>query len=524
MKNRLRNFALSILASAAMLASAQSLVLLHTNDTHSHIDADNGVGGVLQRKSIVDSIRKAEKNVVFIDAGDIVQGTLYYKLFRGQVEYPLMERLGYDIQVLGNHEFDNGIDELANYYTREGAAKLSANYDFSKTPLKGVFDPCLIKTIGGKKVGFFGLNLDPEGIIGGANSRGLGFKDIIETANSTAALLRKKGCKLVVAVSHIGYKDDTGRDLPTDPMVAAKSRGIDIIIGGHSHQMISPESPEPNVVRNLDGKPVLIAQTGRYGANLGYIKLDISHPEKATARLIPVAGVDSSKFDRGIMTYLKPYKHVVDSVNARWIADCAVSMINSKNYDESVRLSNMVADIAQRYACEKLDSIDSPDMPAYTDLAIMNSGGIRLPFPKGAVTEGQVLSAFPFTNRMVIVEISGRDLKALLHEAAHHGGQAVSVEAKLAYDPKRNLLTGALIGGQPIDDERTYYVATLDYLADGGDYMPEFKRGKRIWTDDVDFCAPAMEYIVRLGRQGIPLLPDPRKRIFLPETAPAAGK
>lgn len=151
MKNRLRNFALSILASAAMLASAQSLVLLHTNDTHSHIDADNGVGGVLQRKAIVDSIRKAEKNVVFIDAGDIVQGTLYYKLFRGQVEYPLMERLGYDIQVLGNHEFDNGIDELANYYTREGAARLSANYDFSKTPLKGVFDPYLIKTIGGKR-------------------------------------------------------------------------------------------------------------------------------------------------------------------------------------------------------------------------------------------------------------------------------------------------------------------------------------------------------------------------------------
>lgn len=92
----MRGLALTGLVCAAA-AGAQNLVILHTNDTHSHIDAENGVGGVLQRKALVDSVRKAEKNVVLVDAGDIVQGSLYFKLFGGDVEYPLMDMMGYDI-------------------------------------------------------------------------------------------------------------------------------------------------------------------------------------------------------------------------------------------------------------------------------------------------------------------------------------------------------------------------------------------------------------------------------------------
>lgn len=280
----------------AAAAGAQNLVILHTNDTHSHIDAENGVGGVLQRKALVDSVRKAEKNVVLVDAGDIVQGSLYFKLFGGDVEYPLMDMMGYDIQILGNHELDNGIEDLAKYYKRKGAAKLSANYDFSGTPLEGVFDPYVIKKIGGKKVGFMGLNLDPEGIVSPQNYRGLKYSDIIETANSTAARLRSLGCDLVVAVTHIGYSDDSENPKTTDVDLARASKGIDIIISGHSHELVSPDTPErPNVFANAEGKPVLIEQTGRYGANLGYIKIDLSgkSPAVSDARMIPGDGTES---------------------------------------------------------------------------------------------------------------------------------------------------------------------------------------------------------------------------------------
>ena len=102
--------------SGALVASAEKLVILHTNDTHSMIDPDDvdNLGGVLRRKVIIDSVRKAEKNVLLVDAGDFVQGTLYFNLYRGAVEQKLMNELGYDIRILGNHEFDNGINELAD--------------------------------------------------------------------------------------------------------------------------------------------------------------------------------------------------------------------------------------------------------------------------------------------------------------------------------------------------------------------------------------------------------------------------
>ena len=102
---------------AAGAAMAEDLVILTTNDTHSNIDTDvSGAGGVLPRKAIIDSVRKAEKNVILVDAGDMVQGTLYFKYFKGDVEYPLFNMMDYDIRILGNHEFDNGIDELARYW------------------------------------------------------------------------------------------------------------------------------------------------------------------------------------------------------------------------------------------------------------------------------------------------------------------------------------------------------------------------------------------------------------------------
>ena len=516
--NNIHRFLLSIsLAGCALGATAQSLVLLHTNDTHSHIDAEGGVGGVLQRKAIVDSIRRAEKNVLLIDAGDIVQGSLYYKLFGGAVEYPLMKLLGYDIQILGNHEFDNGVDELSKYYTKDGAVKLSSNYTFSDPALNSVFRPWVIKTIGGKKVGFLGLNLDPDGIIGAANSKGVEYHDILSSANATAAMLRSKGCSTVVAVTHIGYTDVTGRDLMTDPKLATLSRGIDIIIGGHSHTVVTPGGNLPCVVNNADGKPVLIVQTGRYGANLGYIKLDLSKPaSQAEARMIPVAGIDSARYDKQVMQFLAPYRQAVDSINSRRIALNAADMMNSKKYAESVQLTNLACDVAALYADHVLDSIASPQMPAHVDLALMNSGGIRLPFPKGEITEGQMLSAFPFTNRMEIVELTGRDLAALLQQAATQGGQGLSGDALVSLSPSGEV-QGILIAGEPIVRDRKYYVATLDYLADGGDYLEEFKKGRVLWSDDKDFCAPMMQYIVNMGKAGIPVNPDPRPRFITGE-------
>lgn len=507
-----RFFLIAALCAGLLSLSAQKLVLLHTNDTHSHIDAENGIGGVLQRKAMTDSIRKAYKNVMLIDAGDIVQGTLYFKLFGGEVEFPLMEKLGYDLQILGNHEFDNGMEMLEKYYTKQGPIKLASNYDFSATKLADRFEPYVIRKFSGKKVGFFGLNLDPTGIIGESNARGLKHKDIISTADSMARLLRDKGCDLVVAVTHIGYTDDTGKSLVTDPELAAKTRGIDIIIGGHSHSVVTEGSELPNIVNNLDGKPVLIAQTGRYGYNLGMIEVDMSNPLNSRAKLLPVKDVNPRRFDASVQKYLKPYRHIVDSINSRVIARNDADMLNTKKYAESIALTNMAADIAASYTTRQLDSIAAPGMPRSVDMAVINAGGIRVPFPAGDITEGQVLSAFPFSNYAVVVKVKGSDMRGLLEQVAKQGGQGVSYGTWLATDEQGNL-KNAIVNFAEIDPERDYYIATLDYLAAGGDYLSEFKKGEIVWRDAREFVAPVMEYIVRMGKAGVSINPPAESRI-----------
>ena len=127
-----------------------------------------------------------------------------------------------------------------------------------------------------------------------------------------------------------------------------------------------------------------------------------------------------------------------------------------------------------------------------------------------------MLSAFPFTNRMEIVELTGRDLAALLQQAATQGGQGLSGDALVSLSPSGEV-QGILIAGEPIVRDRKYYVATLDYLADGGDYLEEFKKGRVLWSDDKDFCAPMMQYIVNMGKAGIPVNPDPRPRFITGE-------
>lgn len=156
----------------------ENLVLLHTNDTHSTIEPlkyDN-MGGILRRKVIVDSVRNCQPNVLLIDAGDAMQGSLYYNLFGGEVERKFMDAIGYDIQILGNHEFDKGIECLHKQISLSKAQWIATNYDLRETSLTLFFRPYVIKKYGGKRIGFMGINLNPEGIISACNITKIGTK------------------------------------------------------------------------------------------------------------------------------------------------------------------------------------------------------------------------------------------------------------------------------------------------------------------------------------------------------------
>lgn len=514
---------LLILTLSAGMTRAQKITILGTNDTHSQIDPDErGRSGALQRKAVIDSVRKADKNVLLVDAGDAVQGSLYFKFFKGDVESKLMDMMGYDIRVLGNHEFDNGMEELAKYWKPLKGRATSANYDFSNTALKGVFAPYIIKTIARRKVGFFGLNVDPASLIAAKNIAGVKFNDIIKTANSTAAYLRnKKHCDLVVAVTHIGYNTkQEGKQ--TDVDLARNSRDIDIIIGGHSHTLVTPgsEGKYPSVIPNADGRPVIITQTGKTGAYIADVQIDFNGVKKGervpasaiSYKLIPVTDrFPAEQLDKKMMAWLAPYKHVVDSINAHTVA-YAPNAMHGGGLGE---YANWTADMAFHSVQQQLDSIHQADpqstLPANVDLAIMNGGGIRLNLPQGNVSEGRILSTFPFPNRFTLIELSGKDLLQTLKIMARRHGEAISQQVKVAVDPDWSFVN-ATINDEPIDPDKNYVIATIDYLAQGNDDLRPLANGKVLWTDSRDVAVPIMRYVTDLTKMNMPMSSDPSPR------------
>lgn len=301
------------------------LVILHTNDTHSAIDPDrHNLGGVARRDVLIDSVRGANENVMLIDAGDAVQGSLYYTLFGGEVERKVMNAMGYDIQILGNHEFDKGMDQLAKEWKQLNANRLSTNYDFTGSALDGLFVPAVVKNFGDKTVGFIGINLDPAGIVTESNYTGVKYIDGIKAANEQAAKLKKEGAAMVIAVTHIGYDNEPGY---SDMDLARNSRDIDVIIGGHSHTVVDPADKRPGVptwrVANAAGDTISVLQTGSSGVNLGEIDIDLD-TKQVSAKLIPVDSRLDSRVGSKIESIVAPYRAKVDSMRSQVIGILAL--------------------------------------------------------------------------------------------------------------------------------------------------------------------------------------------------------
>ena len=259
------------------------LTILHTNDVHSHIDPfENnhpkypGMGGVARRSAIIKKIRSEERNVLLFDAGDIFQGTPYYNMYGGELELKLMSLMGYDAATIGNHDFDNGVSELANKLTFASFPMLNCNYNFDGTPMYGKSLPYKIFNKNGIRVGVFGVGIRLEGLV---DSRLFGttkYFDPIEPANKISTYIKtQKKCDLVICLSHLGH--DYKEDKISDIRLASQSENIDLIIGGHTHTFID----EPLKIKNKNQKEVLVTQAGWAGLRLGRIDY---HFEKRTGK------------------------------------------------------------------------------------------------------------------------------------------------------------------------------------------------------------------------------------------------
>ncbi len=255
----------------AFTAADTVITILHTNDTHSQIDplpandANAGKGGAARRATLVKRIKKENPNTLLVDAGDVLQGTPYFNFYRGEVEYKAMSAIGYDVGTLGNHEFDNGVEALANALKFASFEIVSANYDVKGTVLETKVKRYVIKTLGGIKIGLFGLGISPVGLITPDNFKGVTYLDPVIAARDVVKTLREQErCDMVVCMSHLGYNEDGQRG---DKLVAGQVDGIDFIAGGHTHTFMK----EPATQTQPCGAKTLIFQVGKSGIYVGRV-------------------------------------------------------------------------------------------------------------------------------------------------------------------------------------------------------------------------------------------------------------
>lgn len=248
----------------------KELIILQTSDVHSRIEPVNqkgdrnfNEGGFVRRATFLDEFRKEHKNVLLFDCGDISQGTPYYNMFQGEVEVKLMNVMKYDAMTIGNHEFDFDVDNMARLFKMADFPVVCANYNLEATELKDIVKPYVILERFGLKIGVFGLGARPEGLIQANKCEGVVYEDPIRVSNEVATLLKSKGCDLVICLSHLGIQKDKE--------LVAKTRNIDVILGGHSHTFMKG----PQNYLNLDGKEVPLMHSGKSGVRVGRLDLTL---------------------------------------------------------------------------------------------------------------------------------------------------------------------------------------------------------------------------------------------------------
>lgn len=260
---------------AAEPENAKRITILHTNDTHSHIDPfanDDpkyaNMGGAARRATLVQNIRNVNPNTLLLDAGDIFQGTPYFNYYGGELEFKVMSMMQYDLATMGNHDFDNGIEGFYKQLPHANFDFVSANYDFKNTILDGIVKPYKIFTVDGVKIGIFGLGIELQGLVSKSLYKETVYNNPIDVAQDMSRILKNdEQCDLVICLSHLGFIYDREKEKISDLTLARFTKNIDLIIGGHTHTFLK----KPYIAQNLDGHDVLVNQVGCYGINLGQI-------------------------------------------------------------------------------------------------------------------------------------------------------------------------------------------------------------------------------------------------------------
>lgn len=465
-----------------------TLNILHINDFHSRFQSITGsdsncnaegeskgecFGGIARLKTEIDAERKrltdAGENVVLLSAGDEFQGSLYYTTYKSKVVADFMNKMGFDAVVTGNHEFDDKPGELAKFIDAADFPIIGGNFNVAKDPdLAGKLDGVLILTIGGEKIGIIGaLATDTPEISSTAN---IPFEDITTYVRGAVDALQAAGVNKIIALTHIGYGVD--QDL------AAAVPGVDVIVGGHTHTLLSntdekAAGPYPTIVKNPAGVDVPIVTAGQYGKYLGEIKVTWDDDGNViSAKGDPILLDASVTPDPDFAKQVADLGGPIETAMSEVIGTSTDAIEGSREVCRAMEcaMGNLVADAM-------LDRVKDQGVT----IAIQNGGGVRASIDAGDITKGEVLTVLPFSNTLATFQLKGSDIVASLENgvsdienAAGRFPQVAGLKYNftMANPPGDRIISVQVDeNGQwvPIDPDKTYGVVTNNYMRGGGD-------------------------------------------------------
>lgn len=513
MSYRLLSSAAALALTAGVAQADYTLHVIHINDLHSRIEPINRFdstcsaednaegkcfGGVARVKTMIDQLR-AEldgQNVIVLDAGDQYQGSLMYTTYKGDVEAEMMEKIGFDVMAVGNHEFDDGDEGLLKLIDNVSFPVISGNLDVSQSNiLADKVQNHVVLEVGGEKIGIVSA-LAVDTVETSSPSDAVIFQNEIDSISADVATLTAEGVTKIIALTHVG--------LPKDLEIAAAVPGLDAVVGGHSHTYLSASDPDragayPTFASQEDGTLVPVVQAYAYSKYVGHLELNFDDAGNLTYASGDTILLDASvEEDAEIVARVAELAGPIEEMKTRIVAEAAEAIEGSRDVCRAMEcpMGNLVADAM-------LDRVQDQGV----QIAIQNGGGLRSSIDAGEVTMGEVLSVLPFQNTLSTFEVTGAQILAALENGVSQveegagrfpqvAGMSFTVDLTQAPGSR---ISNVMVGDAALDPEATYGAVSNNYVRNGGDGYRMFRDAMNAYDYGPDLADVTAEYLAKVG-------------------------
>jgi 5'-nucleotidase len=501
LKHILSTTALALVAGTA--SADMSLTILHTNDFHDRFepisafdsgcsaednaagDCFGGVGRMVT--AVADARARAENPAIFLDAGDWFQGTLFYTQYGGDVAAEFMTILDYDVMAVGNHEFDDGPQGLSDFVDQVGFPVISANIDVSQNNLLAdKIGKSTVLDVDGERIGIVSVLAEDTAETSSPGDTVI-FSPIVDGAQAEVDRLTDDGVNKIILLTHVGFA--------ADRRLAEQVTGVDLIIGGHSHTLLSntdenADGPYPTVVNDVP-----IFQAYSYGKYLG--EIDVTFDDDGNVTDIsgdPILLDGSVAEDADAVARVAELAGPLEELRQMVIGEAADSLEGDRSVCrvQECAMGNLVAEAM-------LDRVGDQGV----QIAITNSGGVRASIDAGEVTMGEVYTVLPFQNTLSTFEVTGQTLIDALENGASKMEEVAGRFPQVAgmsfsVDPAAEVgsrISEVMVGDEAIDPEATYMVASNNYVRNGGDGYAMFRDAENAYDFGPDLAEVVADYI-----------------------------